>query len=117
MPLKAHAPHEPVIPKETGTVLVVIGIDGLGNPIKEAAHRPALYASLVHADVDTAVTAKMIRDVVLTYPRCDGVVINKAEDAEQQNKALQLADLFDVPVAITAWQTNDPIKAFRRKEV
>ena len=40
LPLKAHAPHEPVIPDEAKTVLVVIGIDGLGKPIRDAAHRP-----------------------------------------------------------------------------
>ena len=115
LPLKAHASHEPVIPKEANKVLVVIGIDGLGKPIKDVAHRPELYATIVHADVDTTVTADMIHQVVMTYPRCDGIIINKADDPERLKKALQLAKLFDVPVAITAWQTNDPIKAYRRE--
>ena len=35
LPLKAHAPHEPVIPPEANTVLVLIGVDGLGKPIRE----------------------------------------------------------------------------------
>ena len=117
LPLKAHASHEPVIPKETNKVIVVIGIDGLGKPIKDVAHRPELYAAIVHADVDTTVTEDMIRDVVYTYTRCDGIVINKADDPEAFEKALELAALFDVPVAITAWQTDDSIKAYRRKEV
>ena len=117
LPLKAYASHEPVIPKEANTVLVVIGIDGLGKPIKDAAHRPELYAAIVHTDVETAVTAKMISDVVRTYPRCDGIVINKADDPEALEKALQLAALFDIPVAIAALQTSNPIKAYRRKEV
>ena len=117
LPLKAHASHEPVIPKEADTVLVVIGIDGLGKPISEVAHRPELYASLAHVKADNIVTAEMIRDVILSYPRCDGIVINKADDSKKFEKAQQLAALFDVPVAITAWQTDDPIKAYRRKEV
>ncbi len=117
LPLKAHASHEPVIPKEADKVLVVIGIDGLGRPIREVAHRPELYAAIVRMDVETAVTAEMIRDVVRNYPRCDGIVINKADDPEALEKALQLAALFDVPVAITALQTSNPIKAYRRKEV
>lgn len=116
LPLKAHTSYEPVIPKEANKVLVVIGIDGIGRPIKDVAHRPELYAATVHADIDAEVTPEMIHDVVHTYPRFDGIVINKADDPEQVEKALQLAKLLDVPVAITAWQTNDPIKAYRRKE-
>ena len=117
LPLKAHASHEPVIPKDANKVLVVIGIDGLGLPIKNAAHRPELYAAIVHAHVDASVTAEMIRDVVHTYPRCDGIVINKADDADAVEKAYKLAAMFDVPAAITAWETDDPIKAYRRKEL
>ena len=114
LPLKAHASHEPVIPVESNKVLAVIGIDGLGKPIREVAHRPALYASIVHADVNDLVTMRMIRDVVLTYPRIDGIVINKADNTEQIAKAEALAKLFSVPVAITAWETTDPIKTLRR---
>ena len=117
LPLKAHASHEPVIPKKANKVIVVIGIDGLGKPIKDVAHRPELYASIVRRDIDAIVTEEMIRKVTDTYPRCDGIVINKADDPEAVEKALRLAALFDVPVAITAWKTNDPIKAYRRKEV
>ena len=117
LPLKAHASHEPAIPNEANKVLVVIGIDGLGKPIREVAHRPELYAAIVHADVDTSVTAETIRDVVRTYPRCDGIVINKADDPETLEKALQLASLFEVPVAVTALQKNEPIKAYGRNEV
>ncbi len=114
LPLKAHAPHEPVIPTEAYTVLVVIGIDGLGKPIKDVAHRTKLYAEICHASVDDIVTNEMIRTVVSTYPRCDGIIINKAEDAERIAKAETLGKLFSVPVAITAWQTEHPIKAYRR---
>lgn len=117
LPLKAHAPHEPVIPKETTKVIVIIGIDGLGKHIKDVAHRPELYAAIVNADVNAVVTAEMIRDVVITYPRCDGIVINKSDDPEALEKALRLAALFKVPAAITAWHTDDPIKAYRRKEI
>ena len=117
LPLKAHASHEPVIPKEADKVFVVIGIDGLEKPIREVAHRPELYASIVHASKNDIVTAEMIRDVVFTYPRCDGIVINKADEPESLEKALRLAALFDVPVAITALQTSDPIKSYRRRKI
>lgn len=116
LPLKAHASHEPAIPKESSKVLTVIGIDGLGKPIREVAHRPELYASAVHADIDDTVTAGMIRDIVAAYPQCDGIIINKADDPDRIEHAMQLAALFDVPVAVTALQSNDPIKAYWREK-
>ena len=116
LPLKAHAPHEPVIPENARTVLALVGIDGLGKPIREAAHRPELYAKLCHADPDTIVTQKMIRDVIMTYPRADGVIINKADDAPRTDAAIALAELFSCPAAVTAWQSEHPIKAYRRND-
>ena len=45
-PLKAHAPHEPVIPPEANQTICVVGASGFGQPISEAAHRPERYARL-----------------------------------------------------------------------
>lgn len=39
-PLKAHAPHEPVIPPEANRVLCVVGASGFGRSIAQVAHRP-----------------------------------------------------------------------------
>ena len=115
LPLKAHASHEPVIPYEAKRVIAVIGVDGLGKPIREAAHRPELFASLCQTDTEEPVTAEMIYHVVMTYPHFDGIVINKADDKNAVQRALAIAELFSVPTAITAWQTNNPIKRLWRK--
>ena len=117
LPLKAHASHEPVIPIGANKVLVLIGVDGLGKPIRDAAHRPELFAKICGVSVDAFVTEEMIRKVVLTYPRCDGVIINKADNAILQRNAESLAKQFSVPVAITAFQTDQPIKFYRRHTV
>lgn len=114
LPLKAHASHEPVIPKGTNTVLAVVGIDGLGKPIKIAAHRPELFAALCGVSVDDPVTEEMIKTVVSRYPRCDGIIINKADGDAQIEAAESLARQFTIPVAITAWESEQPIKAYRR---
>ncbi len=116
LPLKAHACHEPVIPWEAKTVLAVIGIDGLGHPIKEVAHRPELYARIAKADVNDPVTEEMIAKVVASYPRADGIIINKADSDDQIQLAESLAAKFTVPVAITAWLSEKPIKAYRRNQ-
>ncbi|MFQ8767376.1 MAG: selenium cofactor biosynthesis protein YqeC [Oscillospiraceae bacterium] len=50
LPLKAHAGHEPVVPKEANQTILVLGVSGLGRPIGEAAHRPALYAKKAWRD-------------------------------------------------------------------
>ena len=116
LPLKAHAPHEPVIPQETRTVLAVVGIDAIGQPIRSVAHRPSLCAALAGESEDAPVTAEMIHRVLMTYPRFDGVVINKADDAARVVEAETLAALFSTPVAITAWHDAQPIISYRRKQ-
>jgi probable selenium-dependent hydroxylase accessory protein YqeC len=117
LPLKAHAGHEPVIPPEANTVLAVIGVDGIDKPIEEAAHRPELFAKRCGASVHDTVTPAMIHTVLSSYPRCDGIIINKADDPDLINRAESLADLFSIPVVITAWQTEHPIKAYRRNSI
>ena len=116
LPLKAHAPHEPVIPDGARTVLAVVGMDGLNRPIRDAAHRPERFAALCDADTDSIATPERIARVVMSYPRVDGVILNKADDAAQIQAALDLAARFPCPVAVTAWQAAHPIKAYRRNE-
>ena len=46
LPLKAHLPHEPVIPPQAGDVILVAGASGLGRPAREAVHRPERFCEL-----------------------------------------------------------------------
>ena len=48
-PLKAHAPHEPVIPTEANQTICVVGASGFGRPIAAAAHRPETLWNLADA--------------------------------------------------------------------
>ena len=43
LPLKAHAPHEPVIPANAQRVVLVVGADGFGKPIRDVCHRSERY--------------------------------------------------------------------------
>jgi len=48
LPIKAPAEHEPPIPDFVDTVIVVIGLSGLGKPLNEKwVHRPELFSELV----------------------------------------------------------------------
>lgn len=43
LPLKAHAAHEPAVPRGTARTIVVAGSAGFGLPVRAAVHRPELF--------------------------------------------------------------------------
>ena len=74
-PVKAPAPHEPVIPDCTTHLVPVAGLDALGLPLSEPyVHRPErMRALLQEADASTRLTARMMgRLVVEPYVRGEG---------------------------------------------
>lgn len=87
MPLKAHAEHEPVIP-EGSKVISVIGADAFGKPIREVAHRSALFAAALGLSEDDIVTGEI---AARAATRADTVLINKTETAEQLKEARAFA--------------------------
>jgi molybdenum cofactor cytidylyltransferase len=67
LPLKAPAEHEPPIPDGVDTVIYVVGLTGLGQPLdEEHVHRPDRFARLTGLSIGDAVTpdaiAKALRD-------------------------------------------------------
>lgn len=63
-PLKAPASHEPVVPAATSLAVIVMGIDAIGNPISEAAHRPDRAAALTGRNVDDLIDVEAAADVI-----------------------------------------------------
>jgi probable selenium-dependent hydroxylase accessory protein YqeC len=57
LPLKAHAPWEPVIPEEASQTVCVVGASGFGKPIPEAVHRPELWTE---PDTSPGAVARML---------------------------------------------------------
>ena len=98
LPLKAHAPHEPVIPAEAQRVITVIGIDGIGKKISETCHRSALYAQLAGTDEEAIVTPQLAARVVNAEGYGDRVYINKVESAADYEAAQAMANEFSCPV-------------------
>lgn len=107
LPLKAHAPHEPVIPAEADRVILVIGIDGLGKPILKAAHRPELYAALLGAEQTHIVTPRDAARVIRAQALHDTVFINKVETVAQLALAKELAKELACPVVAGALQKQE----------
>ena len=97
-PLKAHAPHEPVIPPEANQTICVVGASGFGQPILEAAHRPERYASLAGV-AETAEAAPETEAAVLRAEGLhDKIYVNQVETLWDLADARALAALLDCPV-------------------
>ena len=102
LPLKAHAPHEPVIPACANQVIQVLGISGVGRPICEAAHRPERYAELCGAELTDIATLERAANVLNTEALADRYVLNQADDLEERKWAMSLAALLERPCVITS---------------
>lgn len=98
-PVKAHAPHEPVIPPEAGQTICVVGASGFGRPIAEAAHRPVLYARLAGLRSMAPVTPAAEAAVLRAEGLHDRIYVNRAETAADFAAADALAELLDCPLA------------------
>lgn len=95
LPLKAHAPHEPVIPACARQTVCVVGADGFGRPIRQACHRPERYAALCGAAEDDVVTPALEAAVLHAEGYADGwVYINKVETPRDWANAEALAALL-----------------------
>jgi molybdenum cofactor cytidylyltransferase len=125
LPLKAPAPHEPVIPPSASIVVPVAGIDALGRPLVEGrVHRPERAAALSGLAPGDAVTAEALA-AVLAHPEggAKGLppgarlvpFLNKVEDEAALEAAREVARLLlESPVvdevAIGAARQPDPVR-------
>lgn len=95
LPLKAHAPHEPVIPPNARRTVYVVGVGGFGHPIREVCHRPERYAALCGAAEDDIVTPTLEAAVLHAEGHDTGwIYINKVETSEDWRNAETLAALL-----------------------
>ncbi len=106
LPLKAHAPHEPVIPPNARQTIYVVGADGFGHPIRKICHRPERYAALCGATEDDIVTPAREAAVLHAEGYDTGwVFINKVETPEDWRSAEALAALLPgKAVAGSLWE-------------
>lgn len=82
LPLKAHASYEPNVPREAKRLIYVAGLDGVGQPIARAAHRPDLYAALLGTGQNHTVSPADVAAAILEegYGAAGAVLLlNKAE--------------------------------------
>lgn len=98
-PMKAHAPHEPVIPATANQVICVVGASGFGRPVHQAAHRAELYAGLAGVELESPVTPETEAAVLAKEALHHRIFVNQVETEEELSRASVLAELLDCPVA------------------
>lgn len=98
MPLKAHGEHEPVIPYGADTVYV-IGADGIGKTVAEAAHRPEIYAKTLRTDISHTVTPE---DAAKLVDHGSKVLFNKVDDETAAEYGRRFAAAFDGKTVIAS---------------
>lgn len=92
-PLKAHASYEPNIPADADDVIAVIGADGFGKSVADAAHRPELYAAALGTDGRHTVTPEDA--AYLTRSHFSGkLIINKCDGEAQTALARRFAHAY-----------------------
>ena len=115
LPLKAPADHEPPIPDFVDTVIYVVGLSGLGQPLNaEHVHRPERYAQLSGLPREAAITpaavARVLRDPIgglkNVPPAARRIaLLNQADTPELQAQAQiiarQLLPTYDAVVIAT----------------
>lgn len=98
LPLKAHMPHEPVIPVESNQTICIVGLSAVGKPICEVAHRPELFASLCESSPSDIATVERIAAVLNKEGLYDRVLLNQLDSAPDPACAGALAKMLCCPV-------------------
>lgn len=102
LPLKAHAPHEPVIPAGTARTVLVVGASGLYRPVWEAVHRPEIFCTLADCAMEDPATPERVARVIQKEGLGDLVLVNQADAAREA--AEELAALVGKPAVTAALQ-------------
>jgi probable selenium-dependent hydroxylase accessory protein YqeC len=97
LPLKAHAPHEPVIPPEANQTVCVVGTSGFGRPIAEAAHRPEIFAALAGKSPSEMALPEDAARVVNRENLAARCFFNQADTPERWEWARRAAAALDCP--------------------
>lgn len=82
LPAKAHEAWEPVLPPQRRRTICVLGASAFGQPIRQAAHRPALFAQLAGVPWSAAITPEMAARVIRREGFADVIYVNQVDELE-----------------------------------
>lgn len=104
LPLKAHAPWEPVIPACSDRTILVLGASGLGHPVREKVHRPELFCELAGCAPDNPATPELVARAANAEALANVALVNQADVAP--DAAHDLAALLAIPSFVGSAQTG-----------
>lgn len=107
LPLKAHAPWEPVIPACSERTVLVLGASGLDHPVREAVHRPERFCELAGCTPDDPATPELVARVANAEALADVALVNQADVAPDASR--ELAGLLAVPSVCSSLRTGVPL--------
>lgn len=102
LPLKAHDICEPVIPDDSNSTLLVVGVDAVGEKLSSVIHRPHIASKILGCDDSAVVTADMVAQLINYENLHDVVVINKCDTIEQTSTANSIADKLNTKCVVTS---------------
>lgn len=94
LPIKAHAPHEPVIPPGCDEIICVVGASGFGGKIAEVVHRPEIFCRISGASPEERLTPKMTGSVLAVENLASKVFLNQVESSSDWQNAQILAEVL-----------------------
>lgn len=98
LPLKAHLPHEPVLPDGFARNLLLVGASGFDRPISRVVHRAERFAELAGCGVDGLASPEAVAAVLNAEGGFDTVIVNQAAGPEHMDRAGRLMKRLNVPV-------------------
>ena len=104
LPLKAHAPWEPVIPVCSNRTILVLGASGLGHAVREKVHRPEIFCELVGCAPDDPATPELVARAANAEALADVALVNQADVAA--DAARELAALLAIPAFMGSLRTG-----------
>ena len=107
LPLKAHAPYEPVVPPCAGLTVLVVGCAGLGQPIHEAVHRAELFCRLTGRSPEDIASPEAVAAALRAEGLGDLVFLNQADSPQRRSAGLALAKNLDRPALIGALKRKE----------
>lgn len=95
LPLKAHAPWEPVVPACSARTVLVLGASGLGRPVRDVVHRPDVFCKLADCAPEDSATPELVARAANAEALADVALVNQADACPEA--ARELSVLLAVP--------------------
>ena len=98
LPLKAHAPWEPVVPACSARTVLVLGASGLERPVCDVVHRPDVFCKLAGCAPEDYATPELVARAANAEALADVALVNQADVAPEA--ARELSVLLAVPTLV-----------------